>query len=183
MITDGLYVYYPDQYGTIRRVPVGGGAPEIVEAAGSISFALSQTSIFFSNASNIQAKSIPGGTPTPLAPTQQEVFRIAAANGQVIWAELTAPSSYEVAIHTVPAAGGPAQTIVATSPFAESIRLDSKHAFWITENRVSAVPLGGGKQVVLAANQSANVDIALDDTHVYWLANKSGGQISRTLKP
>ena len=149
MVTDGTHAYLSDS-GAVVRVPLAGGAPEVVAQPSSPPDAVAV------DATHVYWATHEGSTPF-------QIGRVARGGGSI--EVLTSGSSgytsigiddanvwftrTDGVIASIPRAGG-AETAFATEPGASSLVVDATTLFWIAGEEVVARPKEGGARVVLA---------------------------------
>jgi hypothetical protein len=190
----GQYVYYYLINGTIKRVPIGGGPPEVVaydspeELTGDATHLYFYTSNFGGQTPTIRRVPVAGGkvedvAAAPAAPTaftidDRHVYFL-TEGGFKGFEDVIGP-----AVYRVPLAGGPVTTIgIANKP--DWIGLDASYVYWADKGVVwktakatagttplgdGGVEAGGAMKVIDTQTFAKGRRYALDDEWIYWAA-------------
>jgi hypothetical protein len=171
----GGYVYYAAN-AQLGRVPIGGGAPQMLVSGQMVSLAVDATNVYYAmvgSPSVVGTVPLGGGTTTLLA-TGNNVQSVAVDATTVFF------SPQSGAISSVPKGGGTVTAVAnVVSSLALHLRMDGTNLYWVDPNlgEVATVPKAGGAKVTL---YSGNVDQGFDlaGGTLYFQSYGAGGVVS-----
>jgi len=168
LAVDDTHVYWTNwNDGTVKSVPIGGGAVTTLASGQSTpwSVAVDSTHVYWRNAFNsVNAVPVGGGSVTTVVTEQDGVNSFAVDGTNVYW---TTGGS----VKEVPVGGGAVTTLATGQNYPFSVAVDGTHVYWANffGTKVNAVPVGGGAVTTLASGQDRPESVAVDGTHVYWI--------------
>jgi hypothetical protein len=157
----------------IKRVPVGGGTPEIVYSTPQVArIVLDATNVYFAEGINNTLQTVAFDGPSPKTPrtlaSQKDPMRFAIWSGAAYFA-----SQRDKTIKSVAVTGGATPVLLAeTDDEPLSIAADGSGIYYGSNKGLSRLPLAGGKPSPVNAPDTQShmvLDIALDASHVYWI--------------
>lgn len=169
---NATHVYWADGE-NIQRVPVSGGAPEVVYSTPQVArIVIDATNVYFAEGINNTLQTVAFDAPSPKTPrtlaSQHDEMRFAISNGTAYFA-----SQRDKTISGVAVTPGATPVLLAqTDDEPLSIAADATGIFYGSNKGLSRLPLAGGTRspVTVPDTQSHMVlDIALDASHVYWV--------------
>jgi cysteine-rich repeat protein len=166
----------PPDYGTVRKVPLAGGAPTILATQVYIprEVALDGGKVYFAGYEmGVAAVPINGGPKTSFA-SGYGPWAVTVTNSTVFWANFDAGSLYKVST-----SGGTPATFAAASG-TKNIAASGTTMYFTDSNSVKSVSIFGGTITTLAPTQSTPWGIAVDGSGVYWTNKTSSGTIMRS---
>ena len=172
------YVYFdteaPDA-GTIQRVPLDGGAPEIIAPALSPEDCTLDSAYLYCadhDANMIFRVPLDGGPLDAFLPTPGP-WGLWTDGKWLFWTGRPADGGF-VAQATV--AGSGQIFLSSTENLPRAVVFDGASVYWTSEaeGTIKRAPLDGGPVVVLASGQLQPFGIAVDDEYVYWTAKGAG---------
>ena len=194
----GGYAYWAslNAMGILFRVPIAGGAPEVLVPGSSFGGGvfLDGSSVYFTNEAyttgavlSAPADPASGGGVVTLASMRNQPRSVIAQGSLVYWTEAADDTGYLGNVMAVPSAGGAFLTIAAGEINPQALAVDASYVYWTNESDVSIgnvtkAPLGGGPIAVVAAYQSYPGSVAVDDSYVYWTTGEATGSIVRLPK-
>jgi hypothetical protein len=186
---DGIAVYWADNSaGAILAAAVDGGTPTPLATGLNLpwSIATDGTSVYCTNVGDGTITKVPidpdAGAPVLLVFTQDNIWTLAVAGGNVYWLE-RGPKERDSgfskgAIMQVPVDGG-LFVKVASADNAAGIAADSTHVYWTQVGAVMSVPVDGGSPSIIASGQQQPGNVAVDGTNVYWTDPMAGTVMKR----
>lgn len=176
---DATHVYFVGN-GRIQRVPLAGGAPQVLVDGGvdDDRFALGGGSVYFYGKwleDGIQSVPAAGGTVTVLYPTNTRPRGMTADAAGVYWTTDQNPGSVLALVE------GSLATVAQAQERPQEIVTDGTTAWWWNRDasQLMRAPVAGGSPSVLSDDQgSSDALLALDAEAVYWL-RVSGGSLRR----
>lgn len=185
---DASYVYWIE-YSHIKRVPIGGGATDILlnelmvlfsNSPATYRMAKDGTTLYWSNDKMQEIRSMPlGGGPvsTVTTGTSGGTWSVAVNSTNVFW---TDAASFPSTLRSAPKGGGAAVDLVSSSsvdPYA-NLAADDSYVYRTYHNGgVICTPLAGNLPYSGNIGGAGNA-IALDGPTLYWSQN---GQITKSL--
>jgi len=166
------WVYYSYQgtasSGAVMRVPVEGGAPEIVEAVADSLYAVAvdDANVYWTQPGGLRSKAKAGGTVNSLASGTGFINAPITRNATDLFFRGSANALYRL-----PKAGGAPTKLAANVGLVMTLAVDSDHLYSTNNDpggAVARVPLSGGTQETIATDPEGVRGLALDATHVYW---------------
>ncbi len=172
-----------DHKSTLKRIPLGGGAPETIAANDLIlSVAVDAAGVYYSDFEHVFRVSPQGGAVETLAPPGPDASPLVtnlAANGNGAW--WLAVNEQLTIMHAGADAGAePLLALPSVIPLA--LALNQDHVFFGTvpnapsggpSTLVSVAMAGAAAKTLTEENGTINA-IAADDTNVYWLSGDAG---------
>lgn len=151
--------------GGLYRVPVDGGAPELLWAGQSRSVAASPAGVFWTELYGVARRTgLDGGASQVLAPGEARPIAVDATH--VYWAT-------KLAVFRMPLAGGPVESIAAGFSISYELALDDERVYWTAGDTVEVVGKDGSGRGTVATGQGYARGVASDGEHVYWLGTKA----------
>lgn len=143
--SDDAYLYWTEQGGAVKRMPLIGGTPDTIATTGET---------FYDSAIAVDGTNLYWASFPKSAPTTEQIMAVPKAGG------VTSLLATTNVVYTRLASDGHYLYIAAGSG--------------IHPGSLTRVPVSGGVVESIAANQVVPTSVALDATHVYW-ANIRGG--------
>lgn len=184
--TDATYVYFTARgtqdvrNGTVVRVPLAGGAPEVV--AGGIGspmqLALDDTYLYVSQLGDrhtgypdsalLRIPKSGGGPAVVLAADRGPVSGVAADGASVFWAT-TGLRRGEGGVYRIDRGGGSIQVLADHQKGPNGLAIDETNVYWTTgDGSVRQIAKTGGAVATLALWQDRPIDIAASPHAVVW---------------
>ena len=195
LVTDGKYVWWIEHTGTtssmLSRVPVGGGAAEVIDASRiEISaLAIDALNVYYSDKSSGALYKVPlaGGNPVLLYTANPKVLVALAADGQFVYFTLAfdAPNGQILRI-PIDGSAGPTTVLGGLgTPFA--LTVDEREICWreLQKGNIGCAPKAGGTATTLASQQAFlplnGYILAADRTSVFYTSGKEIRRLERGL--
>lgn len=169
--SDATHVYWASG-DEIQRVPIAGGAPEIVYAAPEVArIVVDGGNVYFAEDIGNTLQVVAVDAPSPKTPrtlaSQHDTMRFAVWNGTAYFA-----SQRDKTISTVAASGGTPAKLADTDDEPLAIAADATGVYYGSNKGLARVPLAGGASSPVSTPDAQShmvLDIAFDDAHVYWI--------------
>jgi hypothetical protein len=167
-----------DGGGGVASVPLEGGAPVMMIAAGETAYgvAVDDTNVYFTNFESVidgvMKVPLAGGSAVVLAPFGEYPRNVAIGGASLFFTNGLGNTNCGVV--SLPKAGDAGPMPFASSPDPWGIALDATNVYWTdggdggATGSVLSAPRSGGTPVVLAGEQDGPGAIAVDATSVYW---------------
>jgi hypothetical protein len=165
LAVDARYLYVASGDQSIQRIPLAGGAPEIVASdQGDISgLALDAQFVYWnSGKATIMKAPVSGGAALEFAKTGDHSTDLAIANSVLFWIEGQTLRSSGVS--------GESQRIVTSASSYDEIAADSGHAFLLSYT-LTRVAISDASAELLLRPQYPGKAIILDEQNVYWMSD------------
>jgi hypothetical protein len=167
-VVDASSVYWLEDDGSVKKVPVAGGAVTAL-ATGLLSprdLAQDSTSLYFTDvqAGKVQRVAKSGGAVTTLASSLTSPYAIAVDSSNVYFIE-----NGNSTLSKVAKAGGAVSALVTGSINSDVLAVDGSGLYYFAPSQVIyKASLAGGSGTMLENIIDAGSSIVIDSTSVYW---------------
>jgi hypothetical protein len=190
-VIGGQSIYVAD-VGSIKKLSIDGGFPEILYSIGIDQSAIGRINDIASDGSfvywtedvtsAVRRMSVSGGSVTTLSTaTSARAGKIAVANGFVYWLDDLSTSGYS--LRKLPIAGGVLSTIATNIKSPTGLEVDADNAYfseWDTGD-IRKVSVNGGPVTTLYDGSpfDSPSEITQDQTHIYWTNQTQVARVSK----
>lgn len=188
----GQSIYVAD-VGSIKKLPIDGGFPEILysmgidqSTVGHINDITSDGSYIYWTediASAVRRMSLSGGPVTTLSTaTSAHAGKIAVASGSVYWLDDLSTAGYS--LRKLPVAGGTLSTIATSIQSPTGLEVDADNAYFAEHDTgdIRKVSVNGGPVTTLydGTPRDSPSQITQDQTHIYWSNQTQVARVAKT---